>query len=100
MNLSSVAHLHTYPKGIQFDQLNDKKMYVFLWLFRRKSTIDSTATNVFFIGRYNDKMAYGQSKLANILHAKELSRRLKVSFFSNFLVFSLHLFIHQEHASK
>lgn len=54
----------------------------------------------FFIGRYNDKMAYGQSKLANILHAKELSRRLKVSFFSNFLVFSLHLFIHQEHASK
>jgi len=52
VNLSSVAHLHTYPKGIQFDQLNDKKIY-------------------------NDKMAYGQSKLANILHAKELSRRLK-----------------------
>jgi hypothetical protein len=25
-------------------------------------------------------MAYGQSKLANILHAKELSRRLKVLF--------------------
>ncbi|XP_020201265.1 short-chain dehydrogenase TIC 32 B, chloroplastic isoform X1 [Aegilops tauschii subsp. strangulata] len=78
VNLSSVAHLHTYPKGILFDQLNDKKMYVFLWLFRRKSNIDSTANNVFFfIGRYNDKMAYGQSKLANILHAKELSRRLK-----------------------
>ncbi|KAI5004779.1 hypothetical protein ZWY2020_032022 [Hordeum vulgare] len=52
VNLSSVAHLHTYPKGIQFDQLNDKKIY-------------------------NDKMAYGQSKLANILHAKELSRQLK-----------------------
>uniref|UniRef100_A0A453DZX1 Short-chain dehydrogenase TIC 32, chloroplastic n=1 Tax=Aegilops tauschii subsp. strangulata TaxID=200361 RepID=A0A453DZX1_AEGTS len=52
VNLSSVAHLHTYPKGILFDQLNDKKIY-------------------------NDKMAYGQSKLANILHAKELSRRLK-----------------------
>jgi len=27
---------------------------------------------------YSDKKAYGQSKLANILHANELSRRLKV----------------------
>lgn len=52
VNLSSVAHLHTYPNGIEFDKLNDKKIY-------------------------NDKMAYGQSKLANILHARELSRRLK-----------------------
>ncbi|XP_047044545.1 short-chain dehydrogenase TIC 32 B, chloroplastic-like [Lolium rigidum] len=52
VNLSSIAHHHTSPKGIQFDELNDKK-------------------------RYNDKMAYGQSKLANILHAKELSRRLR-----------------------
>jgi retinol dehydrogenase-12 len=52
VNLSSVAHLHTYPKGIEFDKLNDEKTY-------------------------DDKMAYGQSKLANILHAKELSRRLK-----------------------
>ncbi|EEC69960.1 hypothetical protein OsI_00419 [Oryza sativa Indica Group] len=53
VNLSSVAHLHTYPKGIEFDKLNDEKTY-------------------------DDKMAYGQSKLANILHAKELSRRLKI----------------------
>ncbi|RLN22793.1 short-chain dehydrogenase TIC 32, chloroplastic-like [Panicum miliaceum] len=50
--LSSVAHTHTYPKGIDFDRINDEK-------------------------RYNDKMAYGQSKLANLLHANELSRRLK-----------------------
>lgn len=28
---------------------------------------------------YHDKMAYGQSKLANILHANELSRRLQVT---------------------
>jgi hypothetical protein len=41
----------------------------------------------FCIGRYNDKMAYGQSKLANILHAKELSRRLRVSFSTNFWPF-------------
>ena len=49
--------------------------------------------------RYNDKMAYGQSKLANILHAKELSKRLKVPFFSGFLAFSLHLFRRMEHGN-
>ncbi|KAM0911731.1 hypothetical protein ACQ4PT_013328 [Festuca glaucescens] len=52
VNLSSIAHHHTSSKGIQFDELNDKN-------------------------KYSDKMAYGQSKLANILHAKELSRRLR-----------------------
>ncbi|KAA8518874.1 hypothetical protein F0562_016352 [Nyssa sinensis] len=52
LNLSSIAHLHTYEEGIRFDKINDS---------------DS----------YSDKKAYGQSKLANILHANELSRRLK-----------------------
>ncbi|KAJ7972528.1 Short-chain dehydrogenase TIC 32, chloroplastic [Quillaja saponaria] len=52
VNLSSIAHLHTYEDGIQFDKINDE------------------------IG-YSDKKAYGQSKLANILHANELSRRLQ-----------------------
>ncbi|KAL7611981.1 hypothetical protein Lser_V15G08511 [Lactuca serriola] len=52
VNLSSVAHVYTYEKGIRFDKISDK---------------DS----------YSDKRAYGQSKLANILHANELSRRLK-----------------------
>ncbi|XP_004495007.1 short-chain dehydrogenase TIC 32 B, chloroplastic [Cicer arietinum] len=52
INLSSIAHTYTYEEGIRLDNINDK------------------------IG-YSDKKAYGQSKLANILHANELSRRLK-----------------------
>ncbi|KAL3753806.1 hypothetical protein ACJRO7_001102 [Eucalyptus globulus] len=52
VNLSSIAHLHTYKEGIRFDGINDQ------------------------LG-YSDKKAYGQSKLANILHASELSRRLQ-----------------------
>ncbi|KAJ1391370.1 Short-chain dehydrogenase/reductase SDR [Sesbania bispinosa] len=52
INLSSIAHTYTYDEGIRFDNINDP--------------ID-----------YSDKRAYGQSKLANILHANELSRRLQ-----------------------
>ncbi|XP_027363593.1 short-chain dehydrogenase TIC 32, chloroplastic-like isoform X3 [Abrus precatorius] len=52
INLSSIAHLYTYEEGIRFDDINDE------------------------FG-YSDKRAYGQSKLANILHANELSRRLQ-----------------------
>ncbi|EPS67280.1 hypothetical protein M569_07496, partial [Genlisea aurea] len=52
VNLSSVAHLYVYEDGIRFEKINDKK-------------------------RYDEKKAYGQSKLANILHANELSRRLE-----------------------
>ncbi|XP_075513062.1 short-chain dehydrogenase TIC 32 B, chloroplastic-like [Primulina tabacum] len=52
VNLSSVAHIHTYNRGIKFENINDKRSYC-------------------------DKRAYGQSKLANILHASELSRRLQ-----------------------
>ncbi|XP_010543328.1 PREDICTED: short-chain dehydrogenase TIC 32, chloroplastic-like isoform X2 [Tarenaya hassleriana] len=52
VNLSSIAHNFTYPHGLRFDSLND-------------------------VSRYSDKRAYGQSKLANILHALELSRRLQ-----------------------
>ncbi|KAK6126071.1 hypothetical protein DH2020_040185 [Rehmannia glutinosa] len=52
VNLSSVAHLHTYEEGIRFEQINDESSY-------------------------DDKKAYGQSKLANLLHANELSRRLQ-----------------------
>ncbi|KAJ0859686.1 putative very-long-chain 3-oxoacyl-CoA reductase [Helianthus annuus] len=49
--VSSVVHRLTYKEGIMFDKLNEKS--------------------------YNSYYAYGQSKLANILHAKELARRLK-----------------------
>ncbi|XP_009374671.2 short-chain dehydrogenase TIC 32 B, chloroplastic [Pyrus x bretschneideri] len=52
VNLSSLAHAGTYKGGIRFDKINDPDSY---------STIN----------------AYGQSKLANLLHANELSRRLQ-----------------------
>lgn len=52
VNLSSEGHRFSYSEGIRFDKINDEPGY---------STI----------------YAYGQSKLANILHAKELTRRLK-----------------------
>uniref|UniRef100_A0A9I9CVX6 Short-chain dehydrogenase TIC 32, chloroplastic n=1 Tax=Cucumis melo TaxID=3656 RepID=A0A9I9CVX6_CUCME len=52
VNLSSIAHAHTYGGGIRFNKINDKN-------------------------GYSDKRAYGQSKLANILHVKELNRRFQ-----------------------
>uniref|UniRef100_A0A251VAH6 Putative glucose/ribitol dehydrogenase n=1 Tax=Helianthus annuus TaxID=4232 RepID=A0A251VAH6_HELAN len=50
--VSSELYKMTYKEGIMFDKLNDEKCY-------------------------NSYLAYGQSKLANILHANELARRLK-----------------------
>ncbi|KAL8138865.1 hypothetical protein V2J09_004866 [Rumex salicifolius] len=50
--VSSEAHRFAYREGIRFDKIN----------------IES---------EYNSLGAYGQSKLANILHAKELTRRFK-----------------------
>ncbi|KAK8685386.1 hypothetical protein V6N13_041389 [Hibiscus sabdariffa] len=52
VNLSSIAHRYSYKKGIRFQNINDKN-------------------------GYGSKRAYGQSKLANILHANELARRLQ-----------------------
>uniref|UniRef100_A0A2N9J1Y4 Short-chain dehydrogenase TIC 32, chloroplastic-like n=1 Tax=Fagus sylvatica TaxID=28930 RepID=A0A2N9J1Y4_FAGSY len=52
VNVSSRRHQFSYREGIQFDKINDPS-------------------------GYNSLSAYGQSKLANILHANELSRRLK-----------------------
>ncbi|KAL8148305.1 short-chain dehydrogenase TIC 32, chloroplastic-like [Apium graveolens] len=52
VNVSSEAHRYAYREGIRFDNINDQK-------------------------GYSSFGAYGQSKLANVLHAKELTRRLK-----------------------
>ncbi|KAM1407322.1 hypothetical protein ACFX2F_001925 [Malus domestica] len=52
VNVSSEAHRYPYPEGIRFDKINDQ-------------------------AGYRSYLAYGQSKLANILHANELARRLK-----------------------
>uniref|UniRef100_A0A0E0F0Q1 Uncharacterized protein n=1 Tax=Oryza meridionalis TaxID=40149 RepID=A0A0E0F0Q1_9ORYZ len=53
INVSSSAHFVTYPKGICFDKVKEPSRFISL-------------------------IAYGQSKLANILHSTELSRVLKV----------------------
>ncbi|PHT87281.1 Short-chain dehydrogenase TIC 32, chloroplastic [Capsicum annuum] len=53
VNVSSVGYcIFTYREGIRFDRISDPKSYSSFW-------------------------AYGQSKLANILHTYELTRRLK-----------------------
>ncbi|XP_057424398.1 short-chain dehydrogenase TIC 32, chloroplastic isoform X2 [Lotus japonicus] len=50
--VSSEAHRFAYSEGIRFDKINDQSSY-------------------------NNWRAYGQSKLANILHANELTKHLK-----------------------
>ncbi|KMT16356.1 hypothetical protein BVRB_3g055030 [Beta vulgaris subsp. vulgaris] len=52
VNVSSEAHRFAYSEGIRFDKLNDPS-------------------------GYSSWRAYGQSKLANVLHANELTKRLK-----------------------
>ncbi|XP_050225164.1 short-chain dehydrogenase TIC 32, chloroplastic-like isoform X2 [Mercurialis annua] len=75
VNVSSEAHRYPYEEGIRFDKINDQTGY----------------------GSYR---AYGQSKLANVLHANELARQLKedgVNITANSLhpgVISTNLFRH------
>ncbi|XP_058750037.1 short-chain dehydrogenase TIC 32, chloroplastic-like isoform X4 [Vicia villosa] len=54
VNVASRRHKLSYSEGIRFDKINDKS-------------------------GYNSLSAYGQSKLANVLHANELARQLKVT---------------------
>ncbi|PRQ17661.1 putative very-long-chain 3-oxoacyl-CoA reductase [Rosa chinensis] len=63
VNVSSLGHRYTYREGIRFEIINDKSRY--------KS--------------YKNYVAYAESKLANILHANELTRRLKKGFSANSL---------------
>ncbi|GAQ90039.1 rossmann-fold NAD-binding domain-containing protein [Klebsormidium nitens] len=62
--LASSGHDLTYPGGIRFDKLDSEE-------------------------GYDPYRAYGQSKLANLLHAKELARRLKEEN-ANVIVNALH----------
>ncbi|RZC57262.1 hypothetical protein C5167_004566 [Papaver somniferum] len=52
INVSSNAHKYSYNGGILFDNISDESRFNIMW-------------------------AYAQSKLANVLHANELARRLK-----------------------
>ncbi|XP_031504453.1 short-chain dehydrogenase TIC 32, chloroplastic-like [Nymphaea colorata] len=52
VNVGSLSHRRTYSSGIRFDKINSPSGYA-------------------------PYASYGQSKLANILHAKELGRRLQ-----------------------
>ncbi|KAK6925837.1 Short-chain dehydrogenase/reductase SDR [Dillenia turbinata] len=52
VNVSSEAHRYSYREGIRFDKINDQS-------------------------GYHSFASYGQSKLANVLHANVLARRLK-----------------------
>ncbi|GMI76484.1 hypothetical protein like AT4G23420 [Hibiscus trionum] len=52
VNVSSRRHKFSYQEGIRFNKINDQS-------------------------GYNSLSAYGQSKLANVLHANELARHLK-----------------------
>ncbi|XVF50849.1 hypothetical protein PTKIN_Ptkin04bG0136800 [Pterospermum kingtungense] len=58
INVSSEAHRYKYKEGIRFDKINDES-------------------------GYSSYTAYGQSKLANVLHANELARRLKALLISS-----------------
>ncbi|CAI0476210.1 unnamed protein product [Linum tenue] len=55
--VSSEGHRLSYKEGIRFDKINNE-------------------------AEYNNVRAYGQAKLANILHANELARLLKFSLFN------------------
>ena len=87
INVSSVIHSWVKRDGFRFNQmLNPKKyitflnyiniyIYIYIYVFPYSHLIILFNHNGC---SYNGTRAYAQSKLANILHAKELARQLKV----------------------
>ncbi|KAG8659170.1 short-chain dehydrogenase TIC 32, chloroplastic isoform X3 [Manihot esculenta] len=76
VNVSSEGHRFAYREGIRFDKINDESGYHFGSTFLENCPsmlLDDSEHR----HKYISFSAYGQSKLANILHASELSRRLK-----------------------
>jgi hypothetical protein len=79
----------TYPEGICFDKVHDPSGYSvvsytdFKWTILISHEIGEVVIGLLCSELYsfNSFIAYGQSKLANILHTNELSRILKVRRF-------------------
>jgi NAD(P)-dependent dehydrogenase (short-subunit alcohol dehydrogenase family) len=81
VNVSSEGHRLTYKEGIRFDKINDEAEYVIICFPPSVYFIQGKSIQLMFypvLCRYGTIGAYGQSKLANILHANELARRFKV----------------------
>ncbi|XP_072151376.1 short-chain dehydrogenase TIC 32, chloroplastic [Setaria viridis] len=70
--VSSQGYKHAYREGIRFHKINDESGYFLLNQPHHFKVMFFT-----FILSYSRFSAYGQSKLANILHSNELSKNLK-----------------------
>ncbi|MQL90725.1 hypothetical protein Taro_023330 [Colocasia esculenta] len=97
VNVSSEGHRFAYREGVRFDKINSPSEYSILKPYMLVHSVFSFAVmyilgkcpkynysdcfhisfGAFIACRYNQLSAYGQSKLANILHANELSKLLK-----------------------
>lgn len=84
VNVSSTVHHTPFPEGIRFEKINDESRYYNEWLLcdcigaLHIAWPLSLHMTVICVTSYGRLLAYRVSKLANILHANELSRRLIV----------------------
>ncbi|KAJ0818727.1 putative very-long-chain 3-oxoacyl-CoA reductase [Helianthus annuus] len=79
VNVSSMGH-HMTNKGIYTDKINDESRYttqIHCTYFMRHLVCVCERLWFFLWFSYSPLYAYGQSKLANILHANELTRQFK-----------------------